>query len=197
MDRQPGARRESATLYGICRELNRRGGTGRQWTQRNVRAVCTRPGNAGLIEHGSKGRQAQGNVVGRGNWEPIVDEDTWRAVRAILTDPARRTGPGPKPAHLLTGVLVCGICGGRGVPGRSPAKWGGVYQCTSGAHRPAGEAGPKRWHLARKQEPLDDFVEQIVIERLSRPDVVAALNTRPEVDIPALDARRTDHQRRA
>ena len=163
---------------------------GKPWNNVNVRLVLIRALNAGLIEHGSKGRQAQGNVVGRGNWEPIVDEDTWRAVRAVLTDPGRRVGPGPKPVHLLTGVLVCGICGGHDF--RSiPSKWGGIYQCKAGAHRPAGEAGPKRWHLARMQQPLDDFVEQVVIERLSRPDVVAALNTRPEVDIPALDARRT------
>jgi DNA invertase Pin-like site-specific DNA recombinase len=164
---------------------------GKPWNNVNVRLMLIRGLNAGLIEHGGgKSAQAQRDVVGTGNWEPIVGEDTWRAVRAVLTDPGRRTGPGPKHRHLLTGVLVCGVCGGRTFR-TLPSKWGSLYQCASHGHRPAGEAGPKRWHLARKQEPLDDFIEQVVIERLSRPDVVAALNTRPEVDIPALDRRRT------
>jgi site-specific DNA recombinase len=164
---------------------------GKPWNNVNVRLALIRALNAGLIEYGTgKDGKGQGTVVGPGNWEPIVDEDTWRAVRAALTDPGRRVGPGPKPRHLLTGVLVCGICGGHTFR-VIPSKWGSLYQCNSHAHRPAGEAGPRRWHLARKQQPLDDFVEQIVIERLSRPDVVAALNTRPEVDLPALDRRRT------
>ena len=156
---------------------------GKPWNNVNVRLALIRGLNAGLIEHDR-------SIVGRANWDPIVDEDTWRAVRAALTDPARRTGPGPKPRNLLTGVLICGICSGRTFR-TIPSKWGSLYQCASLAHRPAGDAGPKRWHLARKQEPLDDFIGQIVTERLSRPDVLAALNTRPEVDIPALDRRRT------
>ena len=166
---------------------------GKSWNNVNVRLVLIRALNAGLIAYGvgkSGGGKGDGIVVGKGNWEPIVDEDTWRAVRGILIDPGRRVGPGPKPRHLLTGVLVCGICDGHTFR-TIPSKWGSLYQCASHAHRPTGEAGPKRWHLARKQQPLDDFIEQIVIERLSRPDVVAALNTRPEVDIPALDRRRT------
>lgn len=150
------------------------------WNSKNVSLVLTRALTAGLIEY-------RGEVVGKGNWEPIIDEGTWRAVRAILTDGARRTTPGPKPRWLLTGVLICGVCGGRTFR-TIPTRWGFIYQCCSQQHNP-GYPGP-RWHLGRQVGPLDAYVRDIVIERLGRPDVVAALNARPAVDIAALDARR-------
>ncbi|MPY85933.1 MAG: recombinase family protein, partial [Actinophytocola sp.] len=34
-------------------------------------------------------RVYQGRIVGRGNWPPILDEDTWQAVRAKLSQPRR------------------------------------------------------------------------------------------------------------
>lgn len=167
-------------------EPGARGG-GNLWTHQHVRNVLCRAANAGLIEH-------DGEIAGKGNWEPIVSEDTWRAARAVLTDPARRIGPGPVPRWLLSGVLICGVCDGRRFRvaanvGRQTAR----YCCVSLQYAPevASAAGLKRMHLSRAADLLDAYVEGIVIERLSRPDVVAALNTRPEVDIPALDGRRT------
>jgi DNA invertase Pin-like site-specific DNA recombinase len=155
---------------------------GNEWNNVNMRLLLIRAINAGLIEH-------QGKVIGPANCEPIVDEDTWRAVRAILTDPKRRQGPGPKPRHLLTGVLVCGVCGGHRFRSISSG-WGDIYQCASSQFLPGGNgSGPKRWHLARKQEPLDAYVEQIVIEKLGRPDVVAALS-KPGVDMAAIEMKR-------
>jgi site-specific DNA recombinase len=154
---------------------------GKPWNNVNVRLALIRAINAGLIEHGDK-------VVGPARCEPIVDQDTWRAVRTVLTDPKRQQGPGPKPRWLLTGVLVCGVCGGRWFR-VIPGKWGFMYQCRTHGSFVAGN-GIKRWHLARQQAPLDEYIENIVIERLSRPDVVAALNRQPDVDVAALVARR-------
>jgi DNA invertase Pin-like site-specific DNA recombinase len=45
-------------------------------------------------------------------WEPATDFGTWERVTAILGDPKRTTSPGPKPAWLLTSVLICDVCGG-------------------------------------------------------------------------------------
>lgn len=186
-------------LGAIAREWNARGlrtpqgatrgGGSNLWEPTTVRIVLRRARNAGLIEH-------KGEIVGKGNWKPIVSEDTWRAARRIIDDPARRTSPGPKPRYLLTGVLICGVCGGKRFRVATPAgraRPRAVYGCMSLAER-QGELpdGMKRRHLTRLCEPLDEYVEQIIIERLRRPDVVAALNTRPEIDIVALDGRRTE-----
>ena len=186
-------------LAAIAREWNAaglrtpqgasRGGGGNLWEPTTVRIVLCRARNAGLIEH-------KGEVVGKGNWEPIVSEDTWRAARRIIEDPSRRTSPGPKPRHLLTGVLICGVCGGTRFRVTAVHRKSGkraTYQCMSLDERQGPlPGGMKRRHLGRVCEPLDEFVEQIIVERLRRPDVLAALNTRPEVDVAALDARRTE-----
>lgn len=154
-------------------------GGGNPWQQVTVRQLLKRAVNAGLIEY-------KGEIVAQGRWEPIVDEDTWRAARAILNSPDRRTTPGPKPRHLLTGVLICGVCDGRrftahpsGTAGRP------LYICFRD------QPGLVRKScVARDQEKLDAYVEAIIIERLSRPDAINAL-AKPGEDVAALDARRT------
>ena len=180
------ARLAEGGTSAIAREWNAAGlrtRGGHLWNSRTVTLVLRRALNAGLIEH-------DGQVTGKGNWEPIVDEGTWRAVRALLGDRARHSIPGPKSRWLLTGVLICGVCEGRAfrvIP--SPPPRGFIYQCATQQHNT--DYPGKRWHLARQVQPLDEYAESIIVERLSRPDVVAALNTRPAVDIPALDGRRT------
>ena len=48
----------------------------------------------------------------KGLWDPAIDFGTWERVKAILDGPGRTTSPGPKPAWLLTSVLICDVCGG-------------------------------------------------------------------------------------
>lgn len=157
---------------------------GRPWYGVEVKRVLLRAGNAGLIEHA-------GQIIGPAKWEPIISEDVWRAARdTMLASTGPNTiSPGPQPRWWLKGVLICGVCGCRRF--RCVSKGDGKsygYQCASMLEdRTAPGAG---WHLHRNARSLEEFAEQVIVERLSRPDVVAALNTRPEVDIPALDARR-------
>ncbi len=63
--------------------------------------------------------------------------------------------------------------------------------CKSAMTTPGAVPGP-RCALARNANLLDAYVEERIIVLLGTPEVVAAVNTRPEVDIPALDARRTE-----
>lgn len=72
-------------------------------------------------------RVYQGRIVGRGNWPPILDEDTWQAVRAKLSQPrrvkradgngtheitAKFFGQSTGRKYLLTGGIgACGVCG--------------------------------------------------------------------------------------
>jgi site-specific DNA recombinase len=189
------------STYAVARSWNEAGlrTTSRKrnpWDQVHVRRVLLRAVNAGLVE--ANARDEHGlfpqapEIVGPGRWDPVVDTDTWRAVRAILLNPDRRTTTGPKPSHLLTGVLICGKCGSRRFRTLRPnGPTRPVYVCREAGETPGAVPG-KRCSLARDATLLDAYIESIIVERLSRPDVTAALSTRPDVDIPALDGRRTE-----
>jgi site-specific DNA recombinase len=53
-------------------------------------------------------RGSAGEVIGRGQWEPLMDEDQWRGVVAVLTDPARRTTDRFVRTYPGSGLYVCG-----------------------------------------------------------------------------------------
>jgi DNA invertase Pin-like site-specific DNA recombinase len=156
------------SLHAVTRSWNARGvltTTGNRWTPREVSRVLRRPRNAGLMEH-------QGKVLGTAEWPPIVDEETWRGVCAILSDPARKTTPGPERRWLLSGIAECSVCGdgtaviaskmgGHGRPMRP------VYRCRS---RQDG-----RKHIARDVAALDAYVTELALERLRLPDLAQAV----------------------
>jgi site-specific DNA recombinase len=86
-------------------------------TNQSVKSWVTNPTVAGKRVH-------RGEVVGVGNWEPILDEDTWRAARNMLAAPrvVQRSDGGTYPVpvqqrrsngrrYLFTGgCAVCGVC---------------------------------------------------------------------------------------
>ena len=79
--------------------------TRKRWTESQVSEFIRKPRNAGLRDH-------NGEIVGPGTWEPLVDESLWRAVQANM---AARPGPrGPRRTarrHMLTGMMLCEKCG--------------------------------------------------------------------------------------
>jgi hypothetical protein len=166
------------SLNAITAELNRQGcrtSTGRAWRPTELRRLLLRPRNAGLMQH-------RGDIVGRAGWPALVDEDTWRAVVAILTDPARRTNPGRPPRWLLSGLAVCGVCGDpvRSFSASSRRRnTNPVYTCRTGKH------------VARDAAACDQFVTQVILERLGRPDARELLAPDRQTDIAALHARDT------
>jgi DNA invertase Pin-like site-specific DNA recombinase len=190
-------------LYTVGREWNEAGlrtpgssvGGSHPWTPFSVRRVLMRALNCGLVE--SKGelvRDEDGQPVKARIDSPIVDERTWKAVKEILADPARKVSRGPKPQYLLTGVLVCGRCGSEtwrttriGFNGGRAAGLTGLYMCNAAKDRPGFGS---RCSQSRDLAKLDSFVEQVVFARLRLPDAVAAL-TGPAVDVAALTVRRT------
>jgi site-specific DNA recombinase len=54
-----------------------------RWTRQSIRVILLNPRIAGLSVY-------RGEIVGQGEWEPLVAEETWRAVRGLLEDPARK-----------------------------------------------------------------------------------------------------------
>lgn len=155
------------SLNAITRDWNDREirtPSGNTWRPNVVRRVLMRARNAGLMEH-------RGEVVGPARWAAIVPEDTWHAVCAVLTAPDRTIGPGPERRWLGSGQYACGECGetlhvgSGGGNGKHKAK--PMYRCSRRGR-----------HVNRNAAALDDFVERLIVERLSRPDA-AELVTAP------------------
>lgn len=159
------------SLGAICRDWNARGirtPRGKEWGLPSLRAMITGARLAGLIEH-------DGEIVGPAQWEPILDVETWRAVRHVIRDPSRNSYP-DRPAdrsikYLGTGLYLCHKCKELVRAGGARTGEGQRYRCTAG-------------HITRYAEPIDDFVEQVLIARLSRPDAHAAFPS-PESTTPA------------
>jgi site-specific DNA recombinase len=117
----------------------------------------------------------------KAQWPAIVDKETYMAARAILTDSARRRGPGSSARKwLLGGLALCGRCddgttvkvtyreadaNGRNVR---------AYRCH------------KSSHLTREASFCDWRVTERVIARLSRDDARDLLIDDDREDLAAL-----------
>lgn len=182
------------TMRAIAADLNKRevpsprrtAGAGR-WSGTTLRQMIRRASLAGLRVH-------LGKVVGRGTWPAIITEDEHERITALLNDPARKAAhTGRAPVHLLSGLLECGLCGGKmkRLPGRvTTTKTGGTKR------QPAAYTCVTCHKIRRKQEVLDDVISRLVVARLSEPDAVRlfAMGDPEEVDrlregIATLDAR--------
>jgi len=156
---------DGKSLSAVCREWNAAGvltSQGNPWTVTKLRLVLLRPRNAAILVY--RGREA-----GTAPWPPLVPEMTWRQMRAILADPARRTASSNRVGSLGSGLYLCGKCG---APMKISTSGTGSkvrgYRC--GEHN----------HLTQAAAPLDAYVEAIIVARLLRPDARAALAVRRE-----------------
>jgi hypothetical protein len=131
-------------FQSIASDLNSRGvlsSTGKAWQPSSIRDILRSPMRAGLSA-------VKGEIVGKGQWEAIVDEDTWRAAQAALD--TRRQQPGHNTRkHLLSGFLVCSLCGSRMVAGHDS------YVCRKGT----GGCG----RLSRQRKTVDEAVTRAVL----------------------------------
>lgn len=167
------------SLRGQAVELNARGlrtTMGREWTGDKLRAALTRVRNIAKV-----GRY--GEVVADAEWAPIMDEDLYFGVRALLR--SRELVPGSRLGRVRigAGVYLCGVCadgttmcsartGGRANRGRPG------YRCRASGH------------LVRIAEPLDALVERAVVTRLARRDAVELVRDAVRVDTGALRTER-------
>lgn len=162
-----GARRLLAgeSLRAIALDLQARGvptprADGGRWNGTILRQLLLRERNAGLRVH-------RGEVIGQGVWPAIVSEGDQDRVAALLRDPTRRTSRGTELQHMMSGILRCGVCGGRcrtltgarfrradGTEGRRPHAYG-CQEC---------------FRVRRVAHLVDAVVEAVVLGRLERPD---------------------------
>jgi DNA invertase Pin-like site-specific DNA recombinase len=145
-----------------------------------ARDLLLRPRNAGIAVY-------KGEEIGKGAWDAAVDEGRFRAVVAILIDPNRKTSPGPTPKWFGSMIYECGL------PGCTETMKSGVaggarrhsYRCSTG------HGG------GRRSDKLDEHIEDIIIERLSKPDAAdLLLPGSGEVNVGALQVESEQIRRR-
>lgn len=161
---------EGVSLGSIIADLNRRGiptSVGGTWSYPTLRQLLTRSRNAGIITY-------EGDVVNTTTWPAIISETTWRSVVALLEDPARRRSTTNRVKWLMAGLAKCEC----GLPLRSAGTMRRdktivpLYRCRS-----KGEG-----HVARRADAVNDLVTDVIIERLSQPDVRELLEAPERVD---------------
>lgn len=176
------------SLRSVCAEWNARGLTtprghkrgGTRWSNPQLRRMLMKPVYAGL-------RIYQGNIVGPGDWQPIIDPDTHRGLVAFLSDKSRTPASAFERKYTGSGVYVCGVCGAGLYAARPAADRGLVYVCRESSGK----------HVGRLAAPLDQLVEATVLEVLGRTDIRKHLTGRSDgIDIESLRARRTALQAR-
>jgi DNA invertase Pin-like site-specific DNA recombinase len=174
-----------STVAAVAREWDRRGLRPPQapfgplpehpWKRNSVTTILRNPATAGLRaysrrEKGDDGKarlvrtivtDEDGQPVRIAGEDPVLDEETWRAVAALLEAPGRKPAQGVRT--LLGGLMRCAC--GNPVTGTIQATGRHAYRCnpqTRGT-RP----GP---HAQQVAAPVDRWVSVTVVERLSQPD---------------------------
>jgi site-specific DNA recombinase len=142
------------------------------WNRGSIRMILLNPRIAALSAYHQE-------IVGQGRWEPLVTEETWRAVRGILQDPARKPPRGVRT--LLGGMALC-PCGNvvTGMPSHTGHH---IYRCTPATRNRAWPGG----HVARQAAPAEEFIEKITVARLSRADAADLVTVEEAgIDVGAL-----------
>lgn len=165
------------SIRAIAAEWNDRGFTstrGNAVDAAMVRTLLKNPYIAGLSTYNptdSDGRRLLRNreIVGKGSWPAIIEPDQWERVQAVLADPARVSNKvGNTPQRLLSGLLLC-QCGQPMYRRTRPLKSGGRFSYYSCKRVAAGT------HVHIGSDDTDAAVEALVIERLKKTDLAAAL----------------------
>jgi site-specific DNA recombinase len=168
VDEQADVVREAArrvasgeALYRIAQDFNGRGlaaPRGARWEGTQIKRLCLNPAYIGKRTH-------HGQVVADGQWPAILDTQTFNTCRLLLTDPRRRTNEGRSATHLLSGLARCGVCGGRVQVHKNRGYR--AYMCVDG------------FHVSRKKEHVEQYVTDVIVARLGRPDALALLAEQP------------------
>lgn len=149
-----------ASLASVARSLNERGvptSLGNPWSVTSLKRALTNPRVGGLLVY-------DGEVYGE--HPAILDPETYERLLQRLTDPGRRTAPASTRAkYLLSGLAVCGRCGGRMY----------VTNNISGRGRRTQVLRCKGCATTRLYQPTEALVRDVVLHRLSLPDVADLL----------------------
>ena len=150
------------SLRSVASSLNERGiktVTGRDWTSHGVRQILLGARISGQREH-------HGEIVGKAVWPAIITPAQSLRLRALLSDPARRTNRAPRK-YLLAGLLRCQNCG-HVMVARPREDGRRRYVCP----RDPGRSGCGRTFILADE--VERWVTEGAIARLDRPRVAAS-----------------------
>ena len=182
------------TIGGIVRDLTERGVVstkGKPLSRQSLRVIAQNPRYVGVCEYrqvrrDEDGREVRRDLVGttEGQWEALIDQDTFDRVQARLNDPRRRRER-PTVKHLLTGIATCGICG---TPLRRASRKSRAGERIIMIQCPNGQ------HVGRTVAPIEKAIGEVVVARLASNAAAVAdgYADSPEVrlDLAALEERR-------
>jgi DNA invertase Pin-like site-specific DNA recombinase len=168
---------------GFTTPQKTRNGEPSKWIATTARGVLVNPRYAGFRGFTSEPEHGRRKVEATypAKWPALVSEETWRAVVGMLSDPDRYTARYKGAKSLLTGVALCGVCGATVHSGGANTRTRRIYRCSAGSNG----------HVSRSAAPVDEWVSEVVIARLSRPDAAELLRDGKRPDIDAL---RTESQ---
>jgi site-specific DNA recombinase len=160
------------SLTGVAHDWTRRGVPtmrgGPRWTPTTLRQILRAARIAGLREYRPRDRDGRRprthpdpSELYPGSWQPIISAERWHRLCEILDDPARRTTPGPTRVHLLSGMIVCGLCGAKayGGIGRQGHGQERVYRCREIY------GGCGRMH--RRADEVEAWTSRLVVDLLN------------------------------
>lgn len=182
-------RRKVPTTYAGTKYRRKRDGTvyeaSGEWTPRAVRVVLIAPRCAGFVQRDPKDervrrrKEAQrlngtieisvkarlmldenGERV-RGEWDAILDEETWERLVDRLEDPSRRLAFNQgKLKYVLTGgKAVCGVCGGKLQAGHKSS-----YVCRNVEGTSKKRVGCR---VSQPAGPLEELMREAIVHRLN------------------------------
>jgi DNA invertase Pin-like site-specific DNA recombinase len=154
-------------IRSICRDLEERQiptVLGGPWKTQTLRRLLMSGRISGQREH-------HGELVARAEWPAIISPAETTRIRALLTDPDRRTNRSVR-RYLLVRLLRCGLCDETLV---SRPRSGGArrYICAKGPNF----SGCGRLYVMA--DTLEQFVVEAVLYRLDSPELAAALKGAP------------------
>jgi site-specific DNA recombinase len=153
--------------YKGLRDANNKPVEPSPWVPSSVRLVLLNPRYMGKRAH-------LGEIIADAEWPALVNEETWLAASATLTNPARHSGK-VNGRFLLSGLALCGVCG-------ATVHAGGGARPGIRAYRCSGSSG----HFSRMAEPVEEYVGAVIVARLSRPDARDLLSDTKRPDVAAL-----------
>ena len=115
-------------------------------------------------------REHKGEIVATAEWPAIISVEQTATIRALLSNPARRTNRAAR-RYLLHGLLSCSHCGERLV---ARPRTGGQrrYACAKGV----GFSGCGKTYITA--EDVERFVTEAVLHRLDSPQLQQAVERR-------------------
>jgi DNA invertase Pin-like site-specific DNA recombinase len=161
------------SFRAIAKDFEMRGfrnDKGGPFSAAHLRALVVNPTYIGLRVHDPKrkGRavSATASTV-KGNWPPLVPEQTFHAVQHIITAPERKTCRPGRGIHLLSMIARCGVCDG-------------PLAARTGKNRQPEYTCHHKGCIRVNKAELDAHAEMMIVVYIERTDLLKEWNDRDD-----------------